>query len=58
MKFKYIGEAPEGKITQHDVVFLPNEWTEVKDEFAINKLRGNRFFVAADAKEKPKKEGE
>lgn len=49
MKFRYIGECPEGTITQYDVTFRPGEASEVTDETAIRKLSANRFFEAVDA---------
>jgi hypothetical protein len=47
MRFRYVGEAPDGSIEQYGYRFTPGQETDVSDEGAIRKLSGNRFFVAA-----------
>ena len=46
MRFRYIGEAPNGSIEQYGVRFIPGQASEVTDELAVKKLLGNRFFEA------------
>ncbi len=50
-KFKYIGEYPLGQshLDCFGVTFRPDEIVEVPAKF-IGKARGNRFFVACEAK--------
>lgn len=55
MKFKYVGEAPDGFIEQYGARFVPGQATDVTEEWAIAKLLGNRFFVVADEGEAPPK---
>lgn len=52
MKIKYIGK----EFTEvFGLSFKPGEVMDVTDEYAIEKLRFNPQFEAADAKDKPKK---
>jgi hypothetical protein len=46
MKFRYIGEAPNGPIEQYGHVFAPGELVDVTDEAAIGKLKAHKFFEA------------
>ena len=46
MKFRYLGEAPNGSIVQHGVEFSAGGISEVTEEAAIAVLKGNRFFEA------------
>lgn len=46
MRFRYVGEAPNGSIEQYGYKFTPGQETDVADEFAIRKLSGNPAFVA------------
>lgn len=46
MKFKYLGEAPDGEITQCGVVWKPNEVSEVSDEADVEMLKGHPLFEA------------
>lgn len=58
MKFKYIGEYPDGQIEQYGVVFKAGEASDVDDEWAVRKLLGNPFFEAVgETDEAPKNKG-
>ena len=46
MKFRYLGEAPNGSIVQHGVEFSAGGISEVTDGATIAILKGNRFFEA------------
>lgn len=46
MKFRYIGEAPNGPIEQYGHIFTPGEAVEVTDETAVRKLKAHKFFEA------------
>jgi hypothetical protein len=46
MKFRYIGEAPNGPIEQYGYTFTPGEAVDVTDEAAVRKLKVHKFFEA------------
>lgn len=47
--FLYQGEYPEaGTVDVYGVVFHPETPANITDPFAVEKLRGNRFFIEVD----------
>lgn len=48
MRFRYVGEAPNGSIDHFGVRFTPGEVAEITDAAAIKKTLANSFFVPVD----------
>ncbi len=53
MKFRYVGDAPEGSIDAFGVRFRPGEVSDVTDPAACRKLAGNRFFEKVEGDASP-----
>lgn len=53
MRFKYIGESPNGPFEMYGHIWENGTENDVTDGAAVKKLEGNRFFEAAEAVSEP-----